>query len=140
MNGIKSKSYKMSVQIDHLKIQMNFRGVVFEPLDPEMLRIQGNVHIVINRPGMVRGNHYHLIGIETVAVAGRALVRIKENHKIQDIKVPSNTIYRFIIPPNVSHAFKNTDDQSHVLVCFNSCKYDHQNPDVLKDILIPTEI
>ena len=114
----------MAAQIDHLKIQMDFRGIVFEPIDPENLRIQCNTHIVISRPGIVRGNHYHLIGVETVAVLGRALVRIKKNDDIQDVKVPPNTVCRFIIPPKVSHAFKNTDDQHNILVCFNSCKYD----------------
>lgn len=128
----------MAVQIDHLKIRADTRGFVFEPLDPEIIQLQKNVHIVISGPGVVRGNHYHLHGTETVAVTGRALVRIRGNREMQNIQVPANKVYRFIIPPRVSHAFKNIDDQPIILVCFNTHKHDIRNQAVIEDILIPS--
>lgn len=76
----------MVLQFDHLKVHVDIRGLVFEPLDPERIGIQKNVHIVINSPGAVRGNHYHLKGIETVAIKGRALVCIRENREIRNMK------------------------------------------------------
>lgn len=130
----------MAVQIDHLKVYADTRGFVFEPLDPEGIGTQKNAHIVISGPGVVRGNHYHLKGIETVVVIGHALVRIKENHEIKNIKVPPNEVCRFIIPPKVSHAFKNLSNQPNILVCFNTRVHDIRKPDVIEDILIPTEI
>lgn len=128
----------MAIQFDHLKVHTDTRGFVFEPLDPEIIGAQKNVHIVISGPGVVRGNHYHLDGTETVAVTGRASVRIRENHEIRNIQVPPNKVYRFIIPPKISHAFKNIDDQDNILICFNTFKHNAQNPDVVQDILITT--
>jgi UDP-2-acetamido-2,6-beta-L-arabino-hexul-4-ose reductase len=126
----------MAIKIHHLKVHADARGFVFEPLDLESIGIQKNVHIVISDPGVVRGNHYHMNGTETVAVMGRALVCIRENHETQNIKVPRNKVYRFIIPPKASHAFKNIDNQPNVLVCFNTHKHDSRHPDVVEDILI----
>lgn len=85
---IKSKQLTLAIQIHHLKVHADFRGIVFEPLEAESIGIQKNVHIVFKDPGMIRGNHYHTNGTETVAVKGRALVCIKKNRKIQNIKVP----------------------------------------------------
>jgi UDP-2-acetamido-2,6-beta-L-arabino-hexul-4-ose reductase len=36
------------------------RGLVVEPLMPDLLSGQRNVHIVLTQPGCVRGNHYQL--------------------------------------------------------------------------------
>jgi dTDP-4-dehydrorhamnose 3,5-epimerase-like enzyme len=126
----------MPVPMEHVKVHADSRGVVFEPLEPVNLGIQRNTHIAISVPGVVRGNHYHLQGTETTAVTGPSLVRIKENNKIRDIKVPPNQVYRFTIPPKVSHAFKNIGDQPNILVGFNTVKHDPQNPDLVEDILM----
>ena len=72
------------------------------------------------QPGAIRGNHYHLSGTETIAITGPALVRIKEDEKIRDIEIPSKKVYRFIIPPNIPHAIKNTGDQPNILIAFNT--------------------
>ena len=127
----------MAIQIHHLEVHTDARGFVFEPLDLENIGFQKNVHIVISDPGVVRGNHYHMNGTETVAVTGYALVLIRENHEIQKIKVPRNEVYRFIIPPKTSHAFKNIGNQPNVLACFNTHRHDSRHPDVVEDILIP---
>ena len=126
----------MAVQTKQLKIHLDAKGFVFEPLEPESLSMQHNVHIAICKPGVVRGNHYHMNGTETIAVAGPALACIKENNKIYDIMVPAKKVYQFIIPPNVSHAFKNIGDESNILVGFNTVLHDSQSPDVGTDILI----
>lgn len=126
----------MEIQIHHINVHADARGYVFEPLNFETICIQKNVHIVISDPGVVRGNHYHMNGTETVTVTGRALVCIREKREIQKIKVPRNEVYRFIIPPKASHAFKNIDNQPNVLVCFNTHKHDSRHPDVVEDILI----
>jgi UDP-2-acetamido-2,6-beta-L-arabino-hexul-4-ose reductase len=130
----------MAIQIQHIKVHADARGYVFEPLDLENICIQKNVHIVISDPGVVRGNHYHMNGTETVAVMGHALVCIRKNHEIQNIKVPRDAVFRFIIPPKISHAFKNIDNQPNMLVCFNTLEYDTRHPDVIEDILISTLI
>lgn len=126
----------MPIEIDSLPLHTDARGVVFEPLGADKIAAQRNAHIVISRPGVVRGNHYHRQGIETVAVAGPALVRIKENDEIRDIEVPEKKVYRFTFPPNVPHAIKNTGDQQNIVIAFNTCEHDPEDPDTVQDILI----
>lgn len=126
----------MTVKIDRLRVHSDARGVVFEPLAADRLAEQRNVHVVVSRPGLVRGNHFHREGTETIAVAGPALVRIRENGILRDIEVPAQEACRFILPANVSHAIKNTGDQPNILVAFNTCAHDPQQPDTVEDILI----
>jgi UDP-2-acetamido-2,6-beta-L-arabino-hexul-4-ose reductase len=126
----------MALIIDDLTVHSDDRGVVFEPIVEDSLVHQRNAHVVISRPGAVRGNHYHINGIETMAVEGPALVRIREDNDTRDIEIPPKNIYRFIIPPKVSHAIKNTGDQPNILVAFNTLAHNPHNPDVVRDILI----
>ena len=126
----------MPVQIDSLWVHTDARGVVFEPLAADSIAGQHNTHVVISRPGVVRGNHYHLQGTETIAVAGPALVRIREEGNLRDIEVPDQKVYRFIFPPQMPHAIKNTADRLNFLVAFNTCAHDPQHPDTIEDILL----
>jgi UDP-2-acetamido-2,6-beta-L-arabino-hexul-4-ose reductase len=127
---------KMKVKIDQLKIHLDLRGIVFEPIENDKLNSQQNIHIVISEPGAVRGNHYHLRGTETIAVVGPALIRLKENDELYDIDVPSEQVYKFIIPPKVSHAIKNIGDKSNILIAFNTVRHNPNHPDVISNLLI----
>ena len=126
----------MKVEIDQLMTHSDVRGMVFEPLETESLNTQENCHAVISEPGVIRGNHYHLKGTETIAVAGPAILRFKEGKDIIDVEVPAEQVYRFIIPPEVAHAIKNTGEKVNILVAFNTHAHDPKNPDVINDILI----
>jgi UDP-2-acetamido-2,6-beta-L-arabino-hexul-4-ose reductase len=113
------------------------RGFVFEPLSGERLAQQKNTHVVVSRPGAVRGNHYHRKGTETLVVCGPALVRIRSGRNTQDFSVPAHTTYRLIIPPGIAHAVQNTGDSDGLLVAFNTEQHDPDNPDWVEDVLIP---
>ena len=126
----------MPLEIDSLRVHSDSRGMVFEPLETAMIASQRNTHVVISKPNVVRGNHYHLQGTEIIAVVGPALVRTREAGKLRDIEVPDQEVYRFIFPPRVSHAIKNTADQPNVLVAFNTCEHDPENPDTVPDVLL----
>jgi UDP-2-acetamido-2,6-beta-L-arabino-hexul-4-ose reductase len=126
----------MSVVIEEVNVHSDSRGSVFEPVAEEFLQHQHNAHVVISRPGAVRGNHYHLNGTEVIAVMGLAVVRIEEDDQIRDIEIPAQKVYRFIIPAKIPHAIKNTGDQSNILVAFNTVAHDPQNPDVVQKVLI----
>ena len=130
----------MPVEIDSIHVHTDTRGVVFEPLETTMIASQRNAHVVISRPGVVRGNHYHRHGTEIVAVIGPAMVRIKEDGELRDIEVPEQKVYRFIFPPKVPHAIQNTGDRPNVLIAFNTCEHDPQHPDTMEDILIKAVI
>ena len=126
----------MPLEIDSLTVHSDSRGVVFEPLEMEMIAAQRNTHVVVSNPGVIRGNHYHLMGTEIIAVMGPAMVRIREDGNLRDIEVLEKKVYRFTFPPNLPHAIKNIGDQPNVLVAFNTCEHDPQNPDTVQVILI----
>jgi dTDP-4-dehydrorhamnose 3,5-epimerase-like enzyme len=126
----------MPVEFDNLLLHSDARGVVFEPLELEQIALQRNAHVVISKPGVVRGNHYHLLGAEIIAVMGPARVRFKESDEIRDIDVPVDKVYRFTFPPHVPHAIKNLAEQPNILVAFNSCSHDPENPDTVEETLI----
>ena len=126
----------MKVKSIQLKTHTDLRGIVFEPIEKESICTQQNCHIVISKPGIIRGNHYHLYGTETIAVAGPALLRFKEGTEVYDFEVYSEQVYKFVIPPKVSHAIKNMGAKDNVLVAFNTVPHDPKKPDAITDILM----
>ena len=114
----------------------DIRGFVFEPMANELLSAQKNCHVVISAPDAIRGNHYHLYGTETIAVVGPALLKFKEGNDIYDVEVPSKQVYKFVIPPKVAHAIKNTGKKDHLLIAFNTVAHRSNNPDVISKILM----
>ena len=126
----------MKVKSIQLKTHTDLRGIVFEPIEKESICTQQNCHIVISKPGIIRGNHYHLYGTETIAVAGPALFRFKEGTEVYDFEVYSEQVYKFVIPPKVSHAIKNMGAKDNILVAFNTVPHDPQKPDVVTDTIM----
>jgi len=89
----------MPLKIDELTVHSDLRGVVFEPMEMKMIAEQRNTHVVISQPGVVRGNHYHLKGTETIAVMGPALVWFREDGRLRGVEVAAKKVYRFTFPP-----------------------------------------
>ena len=127
---------KLRASVEALNGSRDPRGIVLEPLGPDELASQRNVHLVLTGPGQVRGNHVHRLGTEIVTVLGPALVRLREEGALRDVTVPDGEAYRFVLPPGVSHAFQNTGSEPMVLVGFNTAAYDPASPDVERDPLI----
>jgi dTDP-4-dehydrorhamnose 3,5-epimerase-like enzyme len=113
------------------------RGFVFEPIAGELLAKQKNTHVVVSRPGAVRGNHYHLRGTETLVACGPALVRIRKEKDVEEFSIPASTTCRLIIRPGFSHAIQNTGGIDNLLVAFNTEPHDSDKPDLVQDVLIP---
>jgi len=126
----------MKVKIDQLQTHSDLRGIVFEPIEKESIYAQMNSHVVISEPDVIRGNHYHLYGTETIAVVGPALLRFKEGNDIYDFEVPSKQVYKFVIPPKVAHAIKNIGKNDNILIAFNTVAHNSKKPDVISEILI----
>ena len=128
--------FYMKVKIEQLKTLNDLRGLVFEPVAKELLASQKNCHVVISAPDAIRGNHYHLYGTEMIAVVGPALLRFKEKKDTYDVEVPSKQAYRFVIPPKVGHAIKNTGKKDNLLIVFNTVAHSSKIPDVISEILM----
>lgn len=114
----------------------DIRGFVFEPLDGDDLVRQKNVHVVLSRPGAVRGNHYHKVGTEVLAICGPALVKIKKGRQTEELTIAEDTICQIQIPPMVSHAIQNTGRTDSFLIAFNTQSHDPDHPDTVPDLLI----
>jgi dTDP-4-dehydrorhamnose 3,5-epimerase-like enzyme len=126
----------MALKYDRLRVVSDSRGVVFEPVEPNDIEKYKNAHVVISGPGVIRGNHYHQKGEETMAVMGPALVRTRNESGIADVEVPAGEVYQFIFLPGMSHAIRNLSEQSNVSVAFNTMVHDPQNPDTVKDVIL----
>jgi dTDP-4-dehydrorhamnose 3,5-epimerase-like enzyme len=119
-----------------VKLHADARGCVFEPLSPEEIPAQRNVHYVSSEPGAIRGNHYHQRGTEIAVALGQTLVRVREGATIRDFVVPAGEAWRFVFPPGIAHAFKNVGDRTAALIAFNTEVHDPARPDVVRDVLI----
>ena len=126
----------MTIEAEKLRVARDARGSVFEPLDAEGLARQKNVHVVLTRPGGVRGNHFHRDMAEVLTVYGPALVRVREAGLIRDLVVPEHEVHRFTFPPGVAHAILNTGAEAGLLVSFSTRPHDPEHPDVVRDLLI----
>jgi len=126
----------MKVKIDQLNSHSDMRGIVFEPIEKESIYAQKNSHVVISEPNVIRGNHYHLYGTETIAVVGPALLRFKEGDDIYDFEIPPKQVYKFVVPPKVAHAIKNLGEKDNILIAFNTVAHNSKKPDVISEILM----
>lgn len=111
-------------RIETVTTHRDARGSVFEPLNDTELAAQRNVHVALTRPREVRGNHVHEHATEITSVVGPCLVRLKEGGVIRDVEVPPGETWRFVIPPGVVHAYRNTGDAEMVIVSFSTALHD----------------
>jgi dTDP-4-dehydrorhamnose 3,5-epimerase-like enzyme len=126
----------MDVSYERVSVIADHRGLVFELLAAEHFASQRNAHVVLSLPGVVRGNHYHVKGEETITILGPALLRFREDDRVKEVTIPGNEAWRFVFPPGVSHAIKNLSQEPNVLVAFNTEEHDPVNPDTHTDVLI----
>jgi UDP-2-acetamido-2,6-beta-L-arabino-hexul-4-ose reductase len=126
----------MPVSYEKQTLITDQRGFVLELLNTGDFVSQQNAHIVISHPGVVRGNHYHIKGKETITVLGPSLVRFREHGEIKDVVIPEKEAWRFVFPPGVSHAIKNLGKETNILVAFNTMEHDPVHPDTKADPLI----
>ncbi|GEM_PF-354255 len=126
----------MALNYKRLRVVRDSRGVVFEPVETNDIERHKNAHVVISGPGVIRGNHYHVQGEETMAVMGPALVRTRDNTGIADLEVPEGEAYQFRFIPGMSHAIKNLSDQSNVLMAFNTVEHNPEDPETVKDVIL----
>ena len=126
----------MEIEIQSPRLVKDGRGLVCEPIASGELSAQRNAHVVITRPGGVRGNHYHEYATEIMTVIGPALVRVRDDRGIRDYPVAEGQAQLFKLPPRVAHAILNTGTATGVIVSFSSMLHDPLRPDVVREVLI----
>ncbi len=122
--------------IEVVKTHTDIKGTLFEPVEDRHLRDAHNVHVVISQPGVVRGNHRHILGHEVSVVTGPAQVRLKEDGILRDVLVPDGETWRFTIPAGVTHAYRNPGPGLMVLIGFNSEVHNAQQPDAIREEIL----
>ena len=110
------------ITIERVSFPTDARGLVLEPVGPDDLPCQKNVHLVLTEPGCVRGNHFHERGTEITVVLGPALLRYREGGGVRDFIVPEGEAYRATIAPGVAHAFQNTGKGRMIVLGFNTVR------------------
>jgi len=115
------------VTVERLTVHADTRGSVFEPVGPDALPAQRNVHVVVSEPGAIRGNHLHPRGTEVIAIQGPALFRCREGEEVRDTEIPAGEVFRFTIPPGVAHALQNTGETTTIAVSFVDVAHDPAN-------------
>lgn len=122
-----------------LRVHRDARGSVFEPLDGQLLCEQRNLHVVVNRPGAVRGNHFHRQAVEFISVGGPARVCYQKGEALETVLVDAGSVLCFRFPPGVAHAIENTGDADQVLVALTDRPHHPQEPDTVPQTLIHTD-
>jgi UDP-2-acetamido-2,6-beta-L-arabino-hexul-4-ose reductase len=125
-----------ATRIERIDTHSDARGLVFEPLDEAQLKEQHNVHVVLTQPGETRGNHHHLSAVEITSVVGPCLIRLKEGGVLRDLEVPAGETWRLVIPPGVTHAFRNTGSAPMVLVSFSSEVHDPSGASLRRESIL----
>jgi dTDP-4-dehydrorhamnose 3,5-epimerase-like enzyme len=126
----------MEIAVKILRRAADARGWICEPLDAAEFPGIRNVHLVLTKPGCVRGNHFHRRTTEILTVAGPALVRLRLDGKDRDYPVPANEAHRFTLPPGLPHAVLNTGTKPGVAVSFTDQVHNPQQPDTVREVLI----
>jgi len=119
-----------------LELRRDQRGLVFEPVGASQLAGQRNCHVVLTRPGAVRGNHWHRRATEIAVVLGPARVRARRDADVEEVLVPEGEVYRFVFPPGLAHAIQNTGTSPLLVVAFTDQIHDPEHPDVVPEVLI----
>lgn len=118
----------------------DFRGCLVDFLTRKELKkpqIFGHIYFVtFNRPGVIRGNHYHTKKEEYLGVVlGKVQVDIediKTKKRWSFVLDAENTRFTLLqINPNIAHAIKNLSRRA-ILIAYCSLEYDHKKPDSFK--------
>ena len=107
-----------NIKLISLPTRKDERGWVITP--PPINLSAGQWHIPSLKPKAIRGNHYHETFSEAVIILG-GKCRVATRNRLTDTHeefIYDGVVKQLIvIPPGISHAFKNIDYHSIYLVC-----------------------
>lgn len=123
-------SYLPEEEFDRgLPIKADARGELAEFLKSAHA---GQIFVSRTRPGMVRGNHYHDLKVETFAVLeGQAVIRFRsiEGGDAFEYRVSGKEFRVVDIPPGYTHSIENIGKTDMIVLFWASEPYDPERPD-----------
>lgn len=115
-----------------LRRRADFRGVLVENTDPQILAGSRHFFYTTTKPGVVRGNHYHEHKIEWFCILKGTCRFVSEDIKTKKRKVTIITDsddVLFRTEPFVAHAMENAGDTEMLFLGFVNEVLDKDNPD-----------
>jgi dTDP-4-dehydrorhamnose 3,5-epimerase-like enzyme len=112
-----------NIELITLPTRKDDRGWV---ITPPVIKNFGSAHLHIPslKPKAVRGNHYHETHSEAVIILGGECLVATRNiftDTCEEFVYDGIIKQLLLIPPNITHAFKNIDYHSIYLVCYCYC-------------------
>ena len=120
------------MKIIKLKKYSDERGSLVENTKPDIFKEVKHFFVSKSKPGVIRGNHYHLRKAEWFyVIQGECRLVIKDlktgKKESKLIKGSQNVIIK--MEPNKSHAFKNTGKEELILLALVNEVHNQKDPD-----------
>ncbi len=120
------------MEIVKLKQYSDPRGSLMENTSPDIFKETKHFFISKSKPGVIRGNHYHLRKSEWFyVIQGECRIVIKDmktgKRETKMVKASQNIMIH--MEPNKSHAFKNTGKEELILLALVNEVHNQQDPD-----------
>jgi len=116
---------------EFLKVHADHRGELFE-----VINVSGTQFILITRPGVTRGNHYHKAKTEAFTIiSGKGVIHTRDRStgKLESYKLNSDCPQIVAFPPNVTHSVENTGIENMVLLVQSNQVYDEGHSDTYSE-------
>ena len=118
---------------EKLEIKRDERGVLVELFKIPSV---GQVFYSTSKPGITRGNHYHLRKMERFCVIeGSAKIRLRnrETGEIKEYLVSGDTPEIIEMPVNWTHNIKNVGDEEMKLIVWADEVFNSDDPDTYRE-------
>ena len=116
-----------------LKLNTDARGAFFEAIKGGG---GGQTSLSTTKPGVTRGDHFHLKKVERfLVVQGEAVIRIRKvlNDEVWEYRVSGNTPAPVDMPTLHTHSIENVGDTELLTVFWTHDLFDPANPDTFAD-------
>lgn len=136
---VKSVKNKIKYKICELKIHSDRRGWFVEMLKRN--EINGDIKqisVASIKPGMVRGNHYHLNKKEWfLVIGGKAEFYLADSETKEKIRFKLNPAKPRVVTifPKIAHAVKNISKKTIYFIEADSKIYNHKKPDAISYLI-----
>jgi len=115
-----------------LKKYSDARGSLVENTKPEIFKDTKHFFVSKSKPGVIRGNHYHLRKAEWFYVIQgncRMIIKDIKTGKKETKLVKANQNVIISIEPGKSHAFKNIGKEELILLALVNEVHNQKDPD-----------
>ena len=126
------------IQVKEIEFYQDDRGWCIKPISDDDIEkgIISDIHMVSMKPGVIRGNHYHVNKAENILIIGSTcMVLVEDNNtKEKEEKIlENNERLLLVIPHGVTHAVENIGNEVSYLLCFSNVKDGLKNRDVVNN-------